>query len=80
VPQDWDDSLDPAARRLEALVLPLRTAAGVPLSRLPAGALDLARGEADGWWRVGGGRLRLTPRGFLHLDTIEERLARWSSG
>jgi putative oxygen-independent coproporphyrinogen III oxidase len=80
VPEEMVDPLDPAARRLEALVLPLRTAAGVPLSRLPAGALDLARGEADGWWRVDGGRLRLTPRGFLHVDTIEERLARWSRG
>lgn len=80
VPEEMVDPLDRAARRLEALILPLRTAAGVPLSRLPAGALDLARGEADGWWRVDAGRLRLTPRGFLHVDTIEERLARWSRG
>ncbi len=79
-PEEMVDPLDLAARRLEALVLPLRTAAGVPLTRLPAGALDLARGEADGWWRLDSGRLRLTPRGFLHVDTIEERLARWSGG
>lgn len=77
LPEEMVDPLDRAARRLEALVLPLRTAAGLPLDRVPAGALDLARGEADGWWRAEAGHLRLTPRGYLHIDTIEERLARW---
>lgn len=77
VPEAMVDPLGRGARRLEALVLPLRTAAGVPLDRLPAGALDLDRGVADGWWRTDDGHLRLTPRGYLHIDAVEERLARW---
>lgn len=69
------DPLDRRARRLEGLLLPLRTAAGVPLSRLPEGALDLAQGERAGYWRLGGGRLRLTSRGWLRIDAVEARLA-----
>lgn len=75
VPEAQVDPLDRAARRLEALILPLRTVRGVPLDRLPRGALDLARGEAAGLWTMAAGRLRLTPRGFLWIDTVEERLA-----
>ena len=53
----------PARALSESLViLPLRTAEGVPLESLPDRALDLARGERDGWWRVRRGRLRLTAR------------------
>ena len=76
LPERAVDPLDRTARRLESWILPLRTAAGVEVADLPVGVLDLARGERDGWWRLEGGRLRLTPRGFLHLDTLEERLAR----
>ena len=76
LPEDEVDPLTPAARRLEALLLPLRTAAGVPCERLPDGALDLEAGLREGLWTVTGGRLALTPRGFLRIDTIEELLAR----
>ena len=75
LPDGEVDPLDRRARRLESLVLPLRTVAGVPLDRLPAGALDLARGRREGLWTLEGGSLRLTARGFLRIDTIEERLA-----
>lgn len=76
VPEADIDVLDRGARRLESLLLPLRTAAGVPLARLPQGALDLDRGEAEGLWTRTSTRLRLTPRGFLRIDTIEAQLAR----
>ena len=76
LPEASVDPLDTAARRLERVVLALRTAAGVPLAWLPDGALDLTAGRREGLWRVRDGRLALTPRGFLRLDTVEERLAR----
>ncbi len=69
------DRLDAAARRLERIVLPLRTVRGVPLARLPGG-LPLAEGERQGLWRLDDGRLRLTPRGFLRIDALEELIAR----
>lgn len=76
LPEASAESLDVAARRLERVVLALRTREGVPLAWLPPGALDLARGSAEGLWRVVDGRLQLTGDGFLRLDTIEEALAR----
>jgi len=75
VPEEVVDPLDRAARRLEALVLPLRTGVGLALDRLPRGALDLARGEREGLWTIADGRLRLTGRGFLRIDSVEARLA-----
>ncbi len=80
VPEASVDPLDLEARRLEAVILPLRTAEGVPLARVPSRELDLPRGEREGLWTVADDRLRLTPRGFLHLDTIEERIAATSAG
>lgn len=76
LPEASVDRLDRRARRLERLILPLRTAAGVPLAELPPGALPLARGAAQGLWRVAEGRLALTARGFLQIDGIEAALAR----
>lgn len=75
VPEDVVDPLTPADRRLERLILGLRTAAGVPRAWLPPGALDLAAGEREGLWTLAGDRLRLTRRGWLRLDTVEARLA-----
>jgi len=76
LPEDNVDPLTDQALRLERVILALRTRAGVSLDRLPAGALDLARGRQEGLWDVVKGRLVLTGRGFLCIDTIEERLAR----
>lgn len=76
LPEGAVDPLPVAARRLERVILALRTRAGVPLPWLPPGGLDLARGRTEGLWRVQEGRLSLTGRGFLRIDTIEEALAR----
>ncbi|MBU2501685.1 coproporphyrinogen III oxidase family protein [bacterium] len=76
VPEAQVDRLDRADRRLEGAVLALRTREGVRVDRLPPGALDLERGAQEGLWRIAGGRLALTRRGYLRIDTIEERIAR----
>lgn len=75
LPEALIDPLDRRARRLERLILGLRTAVGVPLASLPDGALDLAAGEREGFWFITDQRLRMTSRGWLHLDTVEARLA-----
>ncbi|MBD3220576.1 radical SAM protein, partial [bacterium] len=76
LPEAEVDRLDRGARRLEAVILPLRTVAGVPLERLPDHALDLAAGRDRGWWTTSDGLLRLTARGFLRIDAIEAQVAR----
>ncbi len=76
LPDATVDRLTVASRRLERVVLALRTCEGVPLAWLPPGALDLERGRREGLWTVAQDRLRLTGRGFLRLDTVEEALAR----
>ncbi|MFN2371045.1 MAG: coproporphyrinogen-III oxidase family protein [Candidatus Krumholzibacteriia bacterium] len=76
IPEASVDPLDTAARRLERVVLALRTRQGVPLAWLPPGALDLPAGRREGLWQVADGSLRLLPRGFLRIDTVEARLAR----
>ncbi|MFT5233422.1 MAG: putative oxygen-independent coproporphyrinogen III oxidase [Candidatus Krumholzibacteriia bacterium] len=76
LPECSVDEIDGASMRLERLILRLRTKAGLPVQMLPEGALDLERGAAEGLWRVEKGRLGLTTKGFLRIDTIEERLAR----
>ena len=75
VPEGAVDPLDGPSLRLEKLILALRTKQGVPLRLLPAGALDLARGRAEGLWDTIDEHLVLTSRGFLRIDSIEERLA-----
>jgi oxygen-independent coproporphyrinogen-3 oxidase len=76
LPEASVDPLDRRARRLESLILGLRTRDGVALDRLPPGALDLERGRREGLWELRRGRLVLKPRGYLRIDTIEERVAR----
>ncbi len=68
------DPLDLRARRLERVILALRTVQGVPVAWLPAG-FDPGPGRDQGLWRLADGRLQLTGRGFLRIDTIEEFLA-----
>ena len=75
VPTAERDPIDAAARRLEELILPLRTVAGVPRGRLPRG-FPLDRGLAEGLWTVDDRRLALTPRGMLRIDDVELMLAR----
>ena len=60
--------LDDDAIRLEELYLGLRTTEGLPESRL-SGGVRSAWAEA-GWAVIGGGRVRLTPEGWLRLDAL----------
>jgi len=62
------EELDPAAQRLEELYLGLRTEAGLPVGRVPPALA--ARWEDAGWARLGEGRIRLTPEGWLRLDAL----------
>lgn len=74
LPETSVDTLDRTARRLERLVLNLRTSRGVPVVWLPPG-WDVAQGITEGLWEIRSDRLVLTSRGFLRIDTIEEHLA-----
>jgi oxygen-independent coproporphyrinogen-3 oxidase len=76
LPEAQAELLEGEARTLERVILPLRTVEGVPLVRLPLPEAFLVQGETAGLWRRVEGRLRLTPRGFLRIDDLEERLAR----
>jgi oxygen-independent coproporphyrinogen-3 oxidase len=80
MPEVQSDLLTVDARRLERLILPLRTKAGLPLGRIPAGCLPLDEGVAAGLWQLVGGRLQLTAKGFLRIDHLESILARAVSG
>lgn len=75
LPEAVVDPLDRAARRLERLILTLRTRRGVPLEWLPEQGWDLGQGVREGLWDIQDRRLVLTGLGFLRIDTIEERLA-----
>lgn len=74
IPEDMIDPLDLPARLLERLILGLRTTGGVPLAWLDPDSLDLEAGKSAGWWTVRAGVLRLTSRGFLLIDGIEEMI------
>jgi oxygen-independent coproporphyrinogen-3 oxidase len=69
------DDVDPQQRRIERVMLSLRTDRGVPLEALscPQHAIDGILGKSLA--EVAGGRLRLTDRGFLLLNEIILRLA-----
>ncbi|MBD3869717.1 MAG: radical SAM family heme chaperone HemW [Acidobacteria bacterium] len=75
LPEAEVDPLDGSARRLERLILALRTLRGVPLEWLPGSGWDTEQGIREGLWEVNQGRLILTGKGFLRIDSIEERLA-----
>jgi oxygen-independent coproporphyrinogen-3 oxidase len=63
-----EEELDQNAVRLEELYLGLRTAEGVVADRVPGTAA--ARWRESGWATASGGRLRLTPEGWLRLDAL----------
>jgi oxygen-independent coproporphyrinogen-3 oxidase len=66
---------DPAARRLEALWLGLRTRRGISPPVSEAAARRIRRWTDAGWARIDAdGRLRLTPRGWLRMDAIVAEL------
>jgi putative oxygen-independent coproporphyrinogen III oxidase len=62
------EELDPSAIRLEELYLGLRTAEGIPQSRVPAALL--AAWNQAGWAQYEGDRIRLIPEGWLRLDAL----------
>ena len=62
------ERLDDEAVELEELYLGLRTTDGVPADRLSADAT--ADWLASGWAEAHGGRIRLTPEGWLRLDAL----------
>jgi len=68
--------LRPEQARLEELYLGLRTAAGIPVPEPPDGRLAaaIAGWVGAGWAAVDGGRLTLTPRGWLRLDELAASL------
>jgi len=75
LPEESADPLALSARRLERLILGLRTLQGVPLAWLPRQGWGLETGLREGLWEIRDKRLVLTGRGFLRIDSLEERLA-----
>ena len=76
LPEASCDDLDRHARLLEKIILPLRTRTGVLLADLPVGREWLAHGVQEGLWNLDGGRLRLSGKGLLRIDAVEDALAR----
>jgi len=74
------DARGPEERRLEEVMLGLRTSKGVTLSGLEASHPSIAALSAEGLIRVSSGRLSLTDRGFLMLDEIVQRVLWVSPG
>ncbi|MBA3260692.1 MAG: radical SAM family heme chaperone HemW [Gemmatimonadales bacterium] len=67
-PTDDRECLDDGAVALEELYLGLRTADGVPTGLVDPGSL--VSWTASGWAMEEGGRVRLTPEGWLRLDAL----------
>jgi oxygen-independent coproporphyrinogen-3 oxidase len=66
--EEGREVLDEAARALERQYLGLRTRMGLPIEEIPPQARD--QWLAAGWATGSGGRLRLTPEGWLRLDAL----------
>ena len=68
--------LRPEQARLEARYLGLRTSEGIPVPEPPDERLAaaIAGWVGAGWAALDGGRLRLTPRGWLRLDELAASL------
>ncbi len=68
-------------RRLEELYLGLRTTEGVPVNRFATWPTSLGQAAAQrGWLRVSDQRVRLTPLGWLRLDSIVQFLTTCDEG
>ncbi|MBA3658816.1 MAG: radical SAM family heme chaperone HemW [Gemmatimonadales bacterium] len=67
-PVAGSERLDDAAVRLEGAYLGLRTSEGLPAAAIPRALRS--RWLADGWATESGTRLRLTPEGWLRLDSL----------
>jgi hypothetical protein len=75
-PLEQVEELNADERRIEYLVSGLRLSGGIPGSELPPAIRSLRdRWEADGMAVPDRSRLRLTPRGWLLLDTLVLELA-----
>ena len=67
-PVEGTESVDPASAALEEAYLGLRTSDGTPVTA--ANALDFDRWRDHGWAEVVEGSGRLTPSGWLRLDSL----------
>lgn len=63
-----EEELGADALALEEVYLGLRTREGLPVGRLEPALVT--RWEAEGWAETSGGRVRLTPEGWLRLDAL----------
>lgn len=72
-PVAGSERLDDEAVKLEALYLGLRTSEGVPADRLPPDTL--AAWRSSGWAEDAGGKVRLSPEGWLRLDALAAAVA-----
>jgi len=80
-PESDREFLDHDATRLEAYWLGLRTRGGLALSDLTQPRVDVVSGwSARGWAVTEGGRVRLTPEGWLLLDRLTVELAATPTG
>jgi oxygen-independent coproporphyrinogen-3 oxidase len=68
-----EERLDAAAIALEDLYLGLRTSDGLAAGRLDAGRVR--QWVAEVWATLGGGRVMLTPEGWLRLDALVAQAA-----
>ena len=67
-PVEGTEELDPAAVAIEEAYLGLRTSEGVPIN--PTNASDFDRWSDRGWAVVVEHKGRLTPSGWLRLDSL----------
>jgi len=67
-PIEGSESLDVDSVSIEEAYLGLRTSAGLPLTHTNSG--DFGRWRDRGWAVVVDGRGRLTPSGWLRLDSL----------
>lgn len=67
-PEDERETLNDRQALLEARYLGLRTRHGVPEALVPRGFRD--QWQAEGWAESSGGRVTLSPEGWLRLDAL----------